>query len=77
MKKLKKLNRKLTLNKKTITNLTPKRMHKAAGGYPTGFGSQCCIPCDTTEVPPTFVERTCQGHYSCPCPTVLEPTCLC
>lgn len=69
MKKQKKLNRKLTLNKKTIASLTPKRMDKVAGGK--------VIPCNTSEVDPTFFGKSCPGYYTCPCPTILDPTCVC
>lgn len=73
MNKQKKFNRKLMLNKKTIADLTPKRMANVAGGGPTGQGSECCVPCNTSDPEVTFEGKTCQDY----CTTIIQETCLC
>jgi hypothetical protein len=58
--KIKKIDKKLVLNKKTITNLDMKRMKYVNGGL-TGFElcSQRPILCDTAQCPAESVEGTC------------------
>ena len=65
--KTKKINKKLVLNKKTISNLDVKRMKPVNGGDTgtnvlcSGFElcSKCPILCDTAQCPAQTVEDTC------------------
>ena len=61
MKKRKKFQRKLKLNKETIASINPKRMVNLLGGRPTGYGTLCCVPCDVSEATEacTDVGKTC------------------
>lgn len=54
--KTKKINTKLTLNKKTIANLEGKDMKRINGGKATDLSNNpwvCCIPPDTIILCPT------------------------
>ena len=55
---MKKQVKKLSLNKKTISNLTTVEMSKHAGGGNTGWTLECSHPCPQK----TKNGNTCPGH---------------
>ena len=61
---MKKEIKKLSLNKKTISNLQPMEMEKKVGGmgssYWGGCGSRCLVVCGGTKN-----GNTCNGHNTC------------
>ena len=70
--KIKRIDKKLVLNKKTISNLNMKRMKSVNGGGTgtnvicTGFAlcSQRPILCDTAQCPADTVEDSCDFCYT-------------
>ena len=59
--KMKKQTKKLTLNKKTISNLTAAEMGKLVGATSCG-----CYPSSRKYCAGTKNGNTCQGHKTCP-----------
>lgn len=56
---MKKQIKKLSLNKKTISNLNVAEMKKHVGGASTGC-TDSCHPCHTK-----YHQNTCDGHKTC------------
>ena len=63
--KTKKFSKKLTLNKRTVSDLNGNELKKVKGGIPT-FPIPGC---------PIYVIETSNGGMVCACPTPTEPGC--